>query len=130
VFFDPETARDRLCRFYTRYPAVERFIVECRAASEQFDYTGVETQLMALCHEQGLDLYGRDVRMKTFLVVVETKDTKGEVIGVGKLETVVALGQKAAEMAVVAYLAKAGKFVEGMEPTAVPFDSLIPQRCK
>ena len=78
---------------------------------------------MAWCRERGLDMYGRDMRMKTFVVVVETKDDKGNVTAASELQTVVARDQKAAEMAVVAKLSKESKFEEGMEPTAVPFDS-------
>ena len=79
---------------------------------------------MAWCRGRGLGTYERDVHMKTFVVVVETKDAKGEVTAASNLQTVVARDKKAAEMAVVAKLAKEGKFEEGMEPTAVPFDSL------
>ena len=80
---------------------------------------------MAWCRAHGLGMYGRDVRMKTFVVVVETKDAKGEVTAASELQTVVARDQKAAEMAVVARLSKESKFEEGMEPTAVPFDLLV-----
>jgi RecB family endonuclease NucS len=69
-------------------------------------------------------MYGKDVRMQTFVVVVETKDDKGNVTAVSELQTVVARDAKSAEMAAVVALAKVDKFTEGMEPTAIPFASL------
>jgi hypothetical protein len=63
---------------------------------------------------------------ETFVVVVEKK-VDGKVVSASPLQTIVADSAKAAEQVAIAKAAKADEFEDGMEASAVPFQSLSKQ---